>query len=62
MEIKGVSMTREEYEIKQLEKELSEKEGTEVKILKKEGNHITVCSLGIYFIMEKLGFIKNNKK
>ena len=55
-------MTREEYEIKQLEKEPSEKEGTEVKILKKEGNHITVCSLGIYFIMEKLGFIKNNKK
>ena len=56
-------MSEEQYlsRIKQLEKELSEK-GTEVKILKKEGNHITVCSLGIYFIMEKLGFIKNNKK
>ena len=45
-------MTIEEYNIKQLEKELSEKEGRLVKVLSIRktftGKHVTICSLGAF--------------
>ena len=45
-------MTIEEYDIKQLEKELSEKEGMPIKVLSIRktfiGKHVTICSLGSF--------------
>ena len=37
-------MTWGEYELKILEKELSEKEGQLIKVLSINGNHITICN------------------
>lgn len=51
-------MTIEEYEIKQLEKELSEKEGRLIKLLSVRGKHITICSLETYLLMKEEGFCK----
>ena len=57
-------MTWEEYEIKQLEKELSEREGEFVRILSIKRNpitkvkHIIICSEYTYLLMEKEGFIR----
>ena len=45
-------MTFEEYKIKQLEKELSEKEGRLIKVLSIRktfiGKRVTICSLGVF--------------
>ena len=52
-------MTFEEYEIKQIEKELGEKEGRSIKVLSVRGKHITICSWDTYQLMKKKeGFIK----
>lgn len=51
-------MTLEEYELKELEKELSEKEGQLIKILSIKGNHIIICTHATYLLMEKEGFIR----
>lgn len=51
-------MTFEEYKIKQLEKKLSEKEGTWIKVLSVRGRHITICTWATYQLMIKEGFIK----
>ncbi len=53
-------MTWEEYELKILEKELSEKEGKLIKVLFINGNHITICTYATYLLMEKEGFIRRN--
>jgi hypothetical protein len=53
-------MTWEEYKLKILEKELSEKEGQLIKILSIKGNYITICTYGTYLLMEKEGFIRRN--
>lgn len=52
-------MTYEEYKLKQLEKELSEKEGHWIKILSIKGKEVTICSWETYEEMKKLGVIKN---
>ena len=60
-------MTIGEYEIKQLEKELSEKEGTLIRILSIKRNpitkvkHITICSENTYQLMKKEGFVKERE-
>ena len=51
-------MTLEEYKLKQLEEELSEKEGRLVKILSIKGKHITICSWETYEVMKKEKIIK----
>ena len=51
-------MTLEQYKIQQLEKELSEKEGSLIKILSAKGKKVTICSYGTYLLMKKLGVIK----
>ena len=51
-------MTIEEYEIKQLEKEISEKEGRLIKVLSVRGKHITICTYESYLLMKKEGFVK----
>ena len=51
-------MTLEEYKLKELEKELSEKEGQLIKILSMKGNHITICTYATYLLMEEEGFIR----
>lgn len=51
-------MSLEEYEIKQLEKELSEKERRLIKVLSVRGKHITICSWETYQLMKKEGFVK----
>ena len=51
-------MTIKEYEIKQLEKELSEKEGKLIKVLSVRGKHITICTWETYELMKKEGFVK----
>ena len=53
-------MTWEEYKLKILEKELSEKEGQLIKILSINGNHITICTYATYFLMKEEGFIRRN--
>ena len=54
-------MSLEEYKIKQLEKELSEKEGRLIKILSVRGKHITICTWETYQFMKKEGFVKESK-
>lgn len=54
-------MTIEEYEIEQLEKELSEKEGKLIKVLSVRGKYITICSWETYQLMKKEGFIKESE-
>lgn len=51
-------MTLEEYKLKELEKELSNKEGRLIKILSIHNNHITVCSQETYCVMIEEGFIR----
>lgn len=51
-------MTFEEWKIRQLEKELSEKEGRWIKVLSVRGRHVTICSWEIYQRMKQMGFIK----
>ena len=53
-------MTWEEYKLKILEKELSEKEGQLIKILSIKGNHVTICTYATYLLMEKEGFIRRD--
>lgn len=49
-------MTFEEYKLKQLEKELSKKEGRLVKVLSVRGKHITICTYETYQLMKKMGY------
>ena len=60
-------MTIEEYNIKQLEKQLSEKEGRLIKVLSIRntfiGKRVTICSLGAFELeyyerYEKKGLVK----
>ena len=51
-------MTFEEYKIRQLEKDLSEKEGREIKILSIRGKHVTITTLETFYLMKKLGVVK----
>lgn len=53
-------MTIEEYEIKQLEKKLSEKEGRLIKVLSVKDKHITICYWETYQLMKKEGFVKGD--
>lgn len=53
-------MTLEEYKLKELEKELSNKEGRLIKILSMHNNHITICTYATYLLMKKEGFIRRN--
>lgn len=53
-----MKMTIEEYEIKQLEKELSKKEGMLIKVLSVRGKHISICTWETYQFMKKEGFVK----
>lgn len=48
-------MTFEEYKLKKLEKELSEKEGRLIKVLSVRGKHITICTYETYLLMQKMG-------
>ena len=50
-------MTFEEYKLKQLEKELSEKEGHWIKILSVKGKKVTICNWETYELMKKKGVI-----
>ncbi len=45
------SMTYDEWKIKELEKELSDKEGYLVKVISVKGNEITICSQYAYDYM-----------
>lgn len=51
-------MTFGEWEVKQLEEELSEKEGRWIKVLSIKGNHVNICSWETYQVMKKEGLIK----
>ena len=46
-------MTFEEYKLKQLEEELSEKEGHWIKVLSVKGKEVTICSWETYQLMKK---------
>lgn len=50
-------MTYEEYKLKQLEEELSEKEGHWIKVLSIKGKHVTICDWETYELMKKLGVV-----
>lgn len=50
-------MTFEEYKLKQLEEELSEKEGRWIKVLSIKGKHVTICSWETYQLMKKEGVV-----
>ena len=50
-------MTYEEYKLKQLEKELSEKEGHWIKILSVKGKEVTICNWETYELMKKYKII-----
>ena len=52
-------MSLEQYEIKQLEKELSKKEGRLIKILSVKGKKkVTICSYETYLLMRKMGVVE----
>ena len=53
-------MTWEEYKLKILEKEFSEKEGQLIKILSINSNHIMICTYATYLLMEEEGLIRRN--
>ncbi len=50
-------MTFEEYKLKQLEEELSEKHGHWIKVLSVKGKKVTICSWEIYQLMKKEGVV-----
>ena len=50
-------MIFEEYKLKQLEEELSEKESHWIKILSIKDKHVTICNWETYQLMKKEGVV-----